>query len=92
MGMWVTTGNISRLLAKLDWKFGDVGLGRVRAHPARVQRFQRHAETASNCAVVSSLAGRAECKRFSNRIILVRFSTLAAFTAERRDRQFIRCR
>lgn len=39
MGMWVTSGNIARLTAKLDWKFGDVGLPRVRGNTARKDRF-----------------------------------------------------
>ena len=39
MGMWVTSGNIARLIAKLDWKFGDVGLAKVRSVAARKNRF-----------------------------------------------------
>lgn len=39
MGMWVTSGNIARLIAKLDWKFGDIGMARIRANPGRIKRF-----------------------------------------------------
>lgn len=39
MGMWVTSGNIARLVAKLDWKFGDVGLPKIRSNQARKDRF-----------------------------------------------------
>lgn len=39
MGMWVMSGNISRLIAKLDWKFGDTGLPRVRSVTSRKNRF-----------------------------------------------------
>lgn len=39
MGLWVTTPNIQRLVAKLDWKFSDQGMTKIRANPNRVKRF-----------------------------------------------------
>ena len=41
MGMWSTTGNISRIIAKLEWKFGDVGMAKLRlpANASRLDRF-----------------------------------------------------
>lgn len=39
MGMWVMSGNIARLVAKLGWKFGDTGLPKVRSIAARKNRF-----------------------------------------------------
>jgi hypothetical protein len=39
MGMWSTTGNISRIIAKLEWKFGDVGMPKIRADSTRRARF-----------------------------------------------------
>lgn len=40
MGMWSTTGNTSRIIAKLEWKFGDVGMTALR-RPANAIRRQR---------------------------------------------------
>ncbi len=39
MGFWVSTPNIQRLIAKLDWKFSDALIGHIRNNPNRLARF-----------------------------------------------------
>lgn len=39
MGFWVSTGNIQRLIAKLDWKFSDAQIDKIRSNPVRMARF-----------------------------------------------------
>lgn len=39
MGFWVTSQNIQRLIAKLDWKFSDARIGSIRSKPKRLARF-----------------------------------------------------
>jgi hypothetical protein len=39
MGFWVSTPNIQRLIAKLDWKFSDSEIGKIRSKPKRMARF-----------------------------------------------------
>jgi hypothetical protein len=39
MGFWVSTPNIQRLIAKLDWKFSDAHIGRIKNDPVRLARF-----------------------------------------------------
>ena len=39
MGFWVTTQNIQRLVSKLDWKFSDARIDKIRNSPRRLKRF-----------------------------------------------------
>ena len=39
MGFWVSTPNIQRLIAKLNWKFSDAQIDRIKNRPVRLNRF-----------------------------------------------------
>jgi hypothetical protein len=39
MGFWVSTPNIQRLIAKLDWKFSDAQISRIKNNAMRLKRF-----------------------------------------------------
>jgi hypothetical protein len=39
MGFWVSTPNIQRLIAKLDWKFSDARINNIKNNPTRLGRF-----------------------------------------------------
>jgi hypothetical protein len=39
MGFWVTTQNIQRLVSKLDWKFSDARIDKIRNNARRLARF-----------------------------------------------------
>jgi hypothetical protein len=39
MGFWVSTPNIQRLIAKLDWKFSDAQIDQIKNDPIRLARF-----------------------------------------------------
>lgn len=39
MGFWVSTPNIQRLIAKLDWKFSDAQISRIKNNATRLKRF-----------------------------------------------------
>jgi hypothetical protein len=39
MGFWVTTQNIQRLVSKLDWKFSDARIDKIRNNARRLKRF-----------------------------------------------------